>query len=246
MQPSVRVFTSGNRYPVKTYQGKQFRPPRRYVGKRARVVPGYTQTSGYYGRYSGAGGELKFFDVEVDDAVVAGAGVIQTATGSINVIAQGVTEKTRIGRKCVIKSILWRYNLELLASADVGASETVRCIVYLDKQCNGAIATVTGILESTNYQSFNNLANSGRFRILYDRVHALNPTAAAGNGTANDVPSFEMNASFYKKVNIPIEFDSTTGAITEMRSNNLCIMTVTRVGDLCKLDSKVRLRFSDS
>ncbi len=211
-----------------------------------RVVPGYTQTSGFYGRFANRPGELKFFDLDVDDAVIVVDGQIQTATGSINTIAQGVTEVTRVGRKCRIKSILWRYNLELVQGATVGLSETVRCIVYQDTQCNGATAAVTDILESDNYQSFNNLANSGRFRILYDKTHVLNPSASAGNGTANDVAQHDINRAFYKKCDIPIEFSATTGAITEIRSNNLCILTVSKTGGLAAMDSKIRLRFSDN
>ncbi len=217
-------------------QGQPFQRRRRpFV--RARRPP--------YERYATPTGELKFHDVDVDDAVIASNGVIHNG-GTINIIPQGVTEKTRVGRKCTIRSIMWRYNLELVSGATVGSAETVRCILYLDKQCNGATATITGILESNDFQSFNNLSNSGRFRMLYDKVHVLNPAASAGDGTANDTASIQLNDAFYHKCNIPIEFDSTTGVLTEVRSNNLGILTVSESGNIAKLNSKIRLRFSDS
>ncbi len=208
---------------------------------------GYTRTSGYYGRYAPTGGELKFHDVDVDDAVIAQNGVIQN-TGTINIIAQGTTESTRVGRKCVIKSILWKYNLGLVTSASLTIKDTVRMIVYLDRQCNGATAAasgITGILLTDDYQSFLNLANSGRFKILYDKTHALNIVGGGGNGTANDSAPYHINRTFYKSCNIPLEFNSTAGALTEIRSNNIGIVTFSKEGSVSVLDSKIRLRFSD-
>ena len=81
-----------------------------YVSRtvRPRVVPGYTRSSGFYGRFAKPNGEMKFHDVDLDDAVIA-AGA--NATASINLIAQGVTESTRVGRKCTITAINWRYRV---------------------------------------------------------------------------------------------------------------------------------------
>ncbi len=222
----------------------------RYAGpykRRKMFIPGQDRVGGYYGRYSGTKGkgELKFFDVSLDDAVVSSAGTI---TDSINKIGQGVTEKTRIGRKCTVKSIQWRYHLDLPeidAAADPAASGTVRVIMYIDKQCNGATATVTGILETDNFQSFYNLANEGRFKVLLDRNHVLNYLTLASDG-AGVVSSgvVNKNYTFNKACNIPLEFDSTTGAITEIRSNNIGILLLSNTG-VIGFQSEIRLRFSD-
>ncbi len=218
--------------------------------KKRRIVKapraGFQRTSGFYGRFTGANAELKFHDLDIDDAVVAQNGTI--AEDSCNGIAQGVTESQRIGRKCVIKNIGWRYTLlRQLESAAVGlAPEAVRVILYLDKQANGATATVTGILESDDYQSFNNLANTSRFKILMDRTHTLQVGTSAGDGTTNDTNGWQLDASFFKKCNIPIEFDSTTGAITEVRSNNIGVLLLGKTGASGVFNSKMRLRFSDS
>lgn len=193
-------------------------------------------------------GELKFHDVDVDDASIATNGTIQNA-GTINIIPQNLTESGRIGRKTIIKSVMWRYNLKLAAQAVVGNAETIRLVLYLDSQANGATATVAGaggILEADNYQSFNNLTNSGRYTILFDKLEVLNPQAAAGDGTTNDAADVEVNGSFYKSCTIPLEFSADTGAITEVRSNNLGIMVLAKVGSLVTLDSKIRLRFTDN
>ncbi len=215
------------------------------IGKKQR---GFVRTSGFYGRFNGnrnsGPGELKFHDVDFDDAAIAADGTIGAA-GTVIIIPQGVTESTRVGRKCTIRSILWRYNITLFTQASAGADDIVRVILYLDKQCNGAIATITDLIESDNWKSFNNLANSGRFRVLMDRTHVIAKNSAAGNGTANDAGTCEFSYSFYKKCALPIEYNSTTGALTEIRSNNINVLLFSKSG-LCGFISKFRFRFSDN
>ncbi len=176
--------------------------------------------------------------------MIVSAGAI---TPSINLIAQGVTESERVGRKCTIKSISWNWEIDLpekVAQATPPAPEFYRIIMYLDKQCNGATATVLGILEAADYQSFNNLANSSRFVTLCDKRLVMNYTAAIGITASSDWPQQLRSGFFYKRCNIPLEFDSTTGAITEIRSNNIGVLLITR-GGLGGFASKIRLRFSD-
>ncbi len=207
---------------------------------------GYDRTAGYYGRYNPGSGELKFHDVDLDDAVVATGG---TVTPTINIIPQGVTEITRVGRKCTIKRVGWRYTIQLLesdAQATPAAGDTVRVILYQDKQANGATAAVTDILESADFQSFNNLANSGRFRTLMDRTHTLNYAGLASDGAGVvSQANVQQNFQFHKKCNIPIEFNAATGAIGEIRSNNLGVLLIS-AGGTAFFGSKFRLRFSDN
>ncbi len=194
-------------------------------------------------RFAGprAGVEWKFHDVDLDDALIASTGTI---TPTVNIIAQGVTESTRIGRKCTLRTIAWRYNLNMVSVTNMATtSVTVRVMMYLDKQANGETATVTDILESDNYQSFNNLSNSGRFKILHDKFVTLHaPSAIAGPSSGE----MDKNGTFFKNVSIPIEFSGATGAIAEIRSNNIGVLLHSRINDLVKFDSKIRFRFSDS
>ncbi len=186
--------------------------------------------------------ELKFFDLDLDDALVASAGGI---TDSINKIPQGVTEITRVGRKCTIRQINWRFDLQLPTQTAASAgSDTIRVLMYLDKQANGATASITDILETADFQSFNNLSNKNRFRTLMDRTYAINAEAGGGDGTTEDYAATTITDSFYKKVNLPIEFNSTAGAITEISSNNIGVLLISRSG-LVNFTSKIRLRFSD-
>ncbi len=124
-------------------------------------------------------------------------------------------------------------------------SEVVRLILYVDKQANGATIAVTDLLETANFHAFNNLANSGRFRILMDRTHDLKAPGAAGDGVANDSTEDVQSYVFFKEMNLPIEFSGINGVIGEIRSNNIGVLVISR-GGTAELDSKFRLRFSDT
>lgn len=216
--------------------------------KKVKANPGYYRTTGYYGRYPSAGGsgtgELKFFDTTDTFAALVPAGEIKN---SLNLIPQGVTESTRIGRKCTIRSLQIRGNLNLPPVAGVSAAggSVVRIIVYQDKQANGVAATVTDILNTADIHSFRNLANSHRFRILKDSTIDINPTAAAGDGTTNDTTSVYKSWECYLRVNVPLEFSSTTGAITELRSNNLGILAISETSSNIIFNYNCRVRYSD-
>ncbi len=221
--------------------------------------PGITRAIGYYGRYPGAGGpirggELKFHDIDWNEASADfSAGVISNVS-SLVLIGQGVTESLRIGRKLTIKAIGWRGKVLLETSSLAGAAlgNTIRLILVLDSQCNGAAPAVSGnggLLASANYQSFNNLVNKGRFTVLYDKTMTLNRTAGAGNGTANDFAGAQRNFSYYKKCDIAIEYAGVANpaVITELRTNNIFgIMIGSVAANGTSLDSKLRFRFSDS
>ncbi len=206
---------------------------------------GRDRVGGYYGRFAGSNAELKFLDTTVDDAIIAAGGVV---TDSVNLVPQGVTESQRVGRKCTLRQIFWRGNVTIPLNeleGGPGAGDRVRLIMYVDKQANGATATQAGILESTNYDAYRNLANSGRFVILMDRMITLNYLTCT-HFAVNSFSHAKVNRqfSFFKRCAIPLEFDNTTGAITEIRSNNVGILIMCENGD-AGITSQVRVRFSD-
>lgn len=206
---------------------------------------GYLRTSGFYGRYgvSKYGShkhyhtkELKFRNIDINQAPVSSVGNI---TESINKIAQGTNEVQRIGRVCKMKSIHWRLRCFLPNTISATATtDTMRIILYLDKQANGLTATVTDILESANFQSFRNLANSRRFKILCDKQVTLNVPSS----DSTEYGRVSRNFQIHKKVNSQIEFNSTTGAMTEIRSNNYGVLLISEFGEM-QLESRLRIRF---
>ncbi len=212
--------------------------------KRKVFRKGFDRVGGNWARYQ-QGGELKWFDINLDVAALTAAAQFIPADGNLLIITQGVGESQRVGRKLFIKKVQIKYNLDLFAGISQANHENVRVIIYKDKQTNGAIATATTILQTDNYQSFRNLENSGRYVVLMDKTHSLNHTAAGGNGTAIETCTRTQNYSFYKECNIPIEYNAATGDIAEIRSMNLGIMVLCATGGVVKFEGIARFRFSD-
>jgi len=213
----------------------------RFVPKQPQ--PGYGRTGGFYGRFQGPAGELKFFDTALSFLVDATGEV--PATGQLALIPQGVTQSTRVGRKCTVKSIQVRAQLTDLPAAAAVAATTIYLYLMQDTQCNGAAAGVTDVLTSSDFaQGMVNMANSGRFKIIKRWIMDFN----SGAGVATALNRTAKHLEFYKKCSIPIEFSSTTGAITEIRSNNLFLMAGTGGGasdDTVSVTGTCRLRYSD-
>lgn len=209
-------------------------------------VPGKDRISGNYGRFAGPGGEMKFFDTVVNQALVGSGGNIFT---SLNLIPQGVGESARNGRKCTIRLIEGHCAMtlpEVDAASTPTASDYLRVIVYLDKQCNGTTAT-TGLLLTAPLlvRNFANLAEGDRFTFLHDKIYTLNYTSLASDGAGVvSQASVVKHFTIRKKCAIPIEFNNTTGVLTEIRSNNIGILLISQNGRP-QLHSDWRIRFSD-
>jgi len=202
------------------------------AAKRARVY------RPYYGRQQG---EVKFFDTALSFNVDSTPEV--PATGQLCLIPQGVTESTRVGRKCVIRSIQLRATMQNAPGAAATADSTVYMWLILDKQCNGAAAAATDVFTNVGVQAMlPNVANSERFTILKKWTITFNP--AAGATTAYNSTRRELD--YYRKCNIPLEFSSTAGAISELKSKNLFLIAgAVNQDDLTSVAGTCRLRFSD-
>lgn len=224
---------------------------KKFQSSRPRTAPfrkGYDRRAVGYYRDAGDRKELKFHDQDIDDAVVAAAGTIFTngsAEASLVRIAQGDGESERLGRKCTVKSINWRFRLLLPIAVTNNSKDIVRVILYLDSQCNGTAATALEILETDDFQSFNNLANSSRFRTLMDRTYDMNPAGMSGDGTTIDSAPYIVSDTFFKKCNIMLEYDNAaaTGALATVRSNNINMLILSESG-LVGFASKMRIRFT--
>lgn len=239
--------------------------PRRGLGSGARrrfrrhiqstVNPGFTRTGGNFGRFqSGGGPERKWLDTTMLESDIPNTGVILTGGGggtdqaSINAIAQGDGPSERDGRKVVIKSVQARGQVTLNSGPGLISYARIRMILYLDKQANGAAATVTDILETANINSHLNLSNNLRFTILWDKVIDLNSTGNVVSTTGSDTYGNAVRSfKFYKKVNIPVEFDGTTAAIANIKSNNLNFLFISYENGLPESDifGTARVRYTD-
>jgi hypothetical protein len=114
---------------------------------------GYVRTGGFYGRYNVTGTvpglrpERKFFDTVVSGTVDTTA----EALTSLNLIAQGVTQSTRVGRKCTVTEIIVKGMVEWTTVTNATMpQDQVRLILLLDKQANGANPSYADVFESAS------------------------------------------------------------------------------------------------
>lgn len=213
-----------------------------YGARRSRIVPGFTRYGGAYKRSlpykGGAGPEKKYQDVDLDAVAIAAGGVFLN-TDSFVKIAQGTTKNTRIGNKISVCD--WNvHGVIILPASATATAETVRIIIGIDKQANGAVPNVTDILEVAEYDSFRAMDFVDRFTILKDKWITLNPqVAAAAAGQQNRTLKWRK-----KNMKLPIHYSSTAGAITELRSNSLFILCIGSLGN-AQIDAQSRVKFFD-
>jgi len=227
---------------------------------RVKVVPGYTRVGGAYGRSIPCGPEKKFLDTVVAPTDMLGtAGTMTTSIGPNNaqagahflLVPQGTTEVTRIGNKICMTNFNWKGHIYLDPVAGTGTGSggaIVRYIFFIDKQANGAQATAANLLSSTSArltESFRELDEVERFIILKDKTVALspkmwNPTATAAYGEV--IVPFKCSW----KGELPVHYSSTTGALTELRSENLSLLIFSDGADgRCSFKGMGRVKFTD-
>lgn len=176
---------------------------------------------------------------------VAAATYAFDTTGSIqllNTVAQGTTVNQRVGKKVFLKS------LQCHGTAFQNTTATVNDITLLivyDKRPNGTLPLITDVLNTASSLSFNNDANSGRFRILkrWDVNLSGNITSPA-TGKEIEPADFYLNLR-----DLPTTFKAAgTGAIADQEEGSLLLITVgnnvagtTAAG----LSAGFRLRFLD-
>lgn len=183
-----------------------------------------------------------------------------TTTGWIEYLSnvgQGVEPDQRIGRKFVVKSMSMRLEVQFhdnnnsyatLHDAVANANDRVRIIVFVDKQCNGAVVTISDLLKEIDGQvsidSFRNMENMGRFKVLADKwVDSDNKTVILA-GNSYHFPKERRTVNMYfKNLNIPHEFDQTTGSITGCRTNCLYLFAISDKGNTI-IQYNVRIRFN--
>lgn len=183
--------------------------------------------------------ELKFFDTALSFNFDTTGEV--PATGQLVLIPQGDTESTRDGRKAIIKSIQIRGNVEYQPAAAANMDSLAFLMVVLDTQTNGAAATISDVFTNSNMSTnLLNLNNSGRFRILMKKQWTFNATAGVTTAYCQQIRQCEM----YTKCNIPIDWNSTAGAITEIKTNNIFLLAgAIGSDDLVVFLGNARVRF---
>ncbi len=227
------------------------------------VVPGYTRSSGAYGRYQPSGPELKYFDTNQPQSGITYG--LATAQTSLNLVPLGTLPNNRIGRTIVVKHVEIKINLLARWIVPAGTVPELRAISYrvdliLDKQCNGALPAPADIYDTSIGTvsatcRFPNLLNSDRFTWMKRWEGDMNPPSGMDPSAASGqeiIVARDLKLS--KKCNVRIELNPQLGATTiaDVRSNNLflvfsCDSGTAPVGStLIVSTSDTRIRFQDS
>lgn len=203
--------------------------------KRRRTSVPYSRTV----PYRGLGIEKKYFDTTVAAAAVPNGGSIKD---SLNLIPQGTTDVTRIANKVTLRNINLHMSFSLPTQAIAAPlGDKVRVILYMDQQANGATAAVTDILKTATIDSFRNMDQVERFVILKDKTFDINiKSQDAAAGSAVTVKGLNIS----KKCGYNLHFSSTTGAITELRSNNIGLLMISFLAT-AQVQYIARVKFTD-
>lgn len=198
-------------------------------GKPRAIRKGYSTVPRSRGVY--ARGEMKYFDTALAGTSLtattttwpAGTVVDPTTFNTLVVPQVGAAINQRIGREVKIMKIQIRGHLSTPAQATVNTADAgapIRMILVQDMQTNSAQMTAAQLLSDnstseTTINSFQNLNNFGRFKVLKDkRIDLYNPNLAGEVAAANViqnglVKSFKITHKFRKPVSI--RFNATNG-----------------------------------
>lgn len=209
------------------------------------MKPAYIVAGGVKRKGKPQYGELKFLDTALTDATVAAAG----AFFNLVVIPQGDTESERNGRKVTVRKLSFRARVTLPSQTAVGTtSAQYRILIVCDKQTNGAQFAATDLLETATTLSFNNLANSSRFVVLYDKIKTIYASGGVNTTAAYAFGEVQHSLKFNTMMELPLEYDNTatTGAIATCRSNSLWVLVLCTDDELLAFNGNVRIRFTDN
>lgn len=252
----------------KTYgKSSMYRPYGRKYALRSSAAQAYRRGAGYLRstglyRLTGATAELKFLDLRIaapqvvplNGMVVSPAEFSPPApdlTTSWCAVPQGSGASQRIGRNIEVRE--WFVKGQFLlpdAPGPLTGSSIVRLILFIDHQCNGTTARPTDVLSGVppTVNSFLNPANSGRFSILSDTTHSVTSDVALDNGggvihTGRVYRPFSFSK---KNCKLPVEYSSTGATLSEIRSNNLCVLCISAEAAILLDRLESRINYCDA
>lgn len=178
----------------------------------------------------------------------ASASYVCDTTGSITAIslsAQGTDYTNRIGRKTTNVAVQLQGSIRPIDAAT--NTNKSRVMIIYDTQPNSALPAITDILTASTSNSFMNLNNRDRFRVLVEEnvtLGALDNTATQAFAASPTV----HNINIYRKIALDTIWQGTTAAIGSVASGALYLVTI---GDQAaglggSFQGAVRVRFVDS
>lgn len=168
-------------------QKKREKSPKRYQKAQPVVVKKKKKRAAYGATYGRNKPELKNIDYTTNTLFPTSALSTFNAANVINLVTQGPTPVQYIGRSLMMKKLSFRYvfnsNITNLSVATNG-SFLVRLLIVYDKDTNGSVPLINEVLTTNDFGSFNNLDNSDKYCVLYDKIKQINPDGGGAVGGA--------------------------------------------------------------
>lgn len=215
------------------YKNTPYKTP--YAKKAVYRYPTVPRTRGVYAK-----GEMKYFDssragVTIPASAAWASTVLDPTTLNTLVCpSQGSAINQRIGREIKLVKLKIRGVIQVPAQATASTADNatfIRFILVQDTQTNATQMTGAQLIGSgtTTVDSFQNLDNTGRFRVLKDKIMPFNNANLAGSPTTGDVIQSGILRHFkftYKpKYPISIRFNAVNGGtIADIVDNSFHIV----------------------
>ncbi len=223
------------------YQNKPFKKPRTTPREQTRV--GYSTVARTRGVY--AKGEMKYFESALIAKAIP-ASVDWTATemdpttqNCLFVPQQGSSIQQRIGQKATLHKLKIRGSIVVPPQANKTVTDSasqIRLILYQDMQTNGSFSQGENLMNSQaasaiiTVNSFQNVDNFGRFKVLKDKTLFLQNPNISWDGTNMEqqglIKSFKLNVNF--KTPIQVRFNATNGGtVADIVDNSFHLIAAT-------------------
>lgn len=175
--------------------------------------------------------EYKVVETNIPDLSLPATSAF-TGAQLLNGIVQGPGNQQRVGRRLVLKSLVYR----MYASTASEASPTngpVRVLVVYDRQANGAVPLNTDVLAQADFAGLMNLGYTDRFLIISDQIHQ----SENGPITVGEC---------YKKMSLEQVFIGTGGTITDISTGSILVFLAHVGASAAVVNFNFRIRYVDA
>lgn len=153
---------------------------------------------------------------------------------TVNNFAEGNTVNTRVGQRIYMTSLQLKYSL-YINTANLGTQIT-RILVVLDKAHNGNLSSFdaaplgeAGLLDNTTIAAPSLMPRAYvmryRYRVLYDKIHVLNPHWENATGTA--VLQCGLHVTKNIRLGVNATYSDATSSIASLLKNAISLFAIT-------------------
>lgn len=163
----------------------------------------------------------------------------------LNGIAVGTDVDERTGRTIVLRNLMCRWNLFYEPSLTVIPYIFTVAIVR-DSQPQSSAPNWTDVFAVADPNSFLNVNNSGRFRVVYRKTGEIGPDQPATSY------SRAPHGEYIKTLNDKVRYDGTGATVSDLSTNAYWLMYIIKfldeanhVTNEVQMDAQVRIRYQD-